>query len=82
MYILILLKKKAGSNLNVSEGKKKKSFRNNFMKFHLMKCFYKFGVCFTCMPLARALSMFKSFTYTKTHIKRVSNYPHSSLFNT
>lgn len=81
MYILILLKKKAGSNLNVSEGKKK-SFRNNFMKFHLMKCFYKFGVSFTCMPLARALSMFKSFTYTKTHIKRVSNYPHSSLFNT
>ena len=75
----VLFKEKAGSNLNVSVGNKtfrnnfsnilKYDFTNNFMKFYFMKCFYKSGICFTCMPLVRALYMFKTFTYTKTHIK-------------
>ena len=34
------------------------------MKFYFMKCFYKSGLCFTFMPLVRALYTFKTFTYT------------------
>ena len=55
----------------------KKPFRYKFMKFYFIKCFSKFEVCFTCMPLARVFYINPSLKVRS--IGKNSKYPHSSI---